>query len=78
MALVIPVEAFCRVTLIELLFFLLPVLISGLLWNSVFRFMGSWGALPSCVLGFGGWVVLWVILHRTLSRKSAIRGRRAK
>jgi len=58
-------------TLIELLFFLLPVFLSGILWKVSFRHMGIWGAVPSLVLGFGAWVLLWAILRRTLDRKPA-------
>ena len=60
-------------TLIELLFFLLPVFLSGLLWKFIFRDMGSWGALPALVLGFGVWALLGALLNRTLRRKPANR-----
>lgn len=51
-------------TLIELLFFLLPVALSGVLWKFVFREMGARGALPAFILGFGVWTLLWVLLNR--------------
>jgi hypothetical protein len=56
-------------TLIELLFFLLPVFLSGILWKVIFRHMGIWGAVPALVLGFGAWALLLALLSRTLDRK---------
>ncbi len=55
--------------LFELLFFFLPLFLSGLFWKVIFRHMGSWGALPAFLLGFGVWALLWALLNRTLHRK---------
>jgi hypothetical protein len=64
------------VNVFELLFFLLPLFLSGFFWKVMFRHMGAWGGLWSLLLGFGVWVLLWVFLNRTLRRKSAHKGNR--
>ena len=56
-------------TLIELLFFFLPVFLGVFLWRFVFRTMGSWGALPAFIVGFGVWAVAWVLLQRRFRKK---------
>jgi hypothetical protein len=56
-------------TLVELLFFLLPLFLSGFFGKVIFRHVGSWGALPGVVLGFGVWALLWALLNRALRRK---------
>jgi hypothetical protein len=59
-------------TLIELLFFLTPFCLSGLLWTIIFWRFGAMGAVAAIVTGFGIWVWLWVMLRRW-DRKGADR-----
>jgi hypothetical protein len=51
-------------TLIELLFFLTPFFLIGLLWKVIFWHFGSWGAVPAIALGFGIWGSLWATIRR--------------
>jgi hypothetical protein len=51
-------------TLIELLFFLTPFFLTGLLWKIIFWRLGPWGAVASIVLGFGMWGLLWATIRR--------------
>jgi hypothetical protein len=60
-------------TLFELLFFLIPVFLSFLLWKVIFWHFGLWGTIPAIVLGVGAWVSLWAILDLALDKKAAAR-----
>jgi hypothetical protein len=57
-------------TLIELLWFLIPVLLSSLLWGTVLWRYGLWGVIAAVVLGIGVWVALWAILNRALNKRA--------
>jgi hypothetical protein len=66
-------EVVCSMTLIELLFFLVPVLLSALSWKFISRNMGAWGALLAMIVGFGVWALVWMLLSRKLRNKAAAR-----
>ena len=62
-------------SLIELLWLSIPLLLSFLCWKLFFQHVGWWGIVPSLIIGCG----LFALLHMALSRlwpgRSGDRGR---
>lgn len=59
-------------TLIELFFFILAVVVSFLFGRLFWGYIGWWGVLPACILGFGiVAVILFMLRELPRSRQSA-------